>query len=297
MNTITQKGLKFNIKVIEPFHDVLKGDPTRLKQIIANLISNALKFTHEGNISIEASSKVLDGKVEVSIRISDTGIGIDKSKQSLIFEAFNQEDLSTTRKFGGTGLGLTIVRELLKLMQGSIELDSEPEKGSTFICRFLLSKGEIIQQAPTSIKANPSQVKLEAEDGMLVKGHILLAEDQQINQIVAKIIIEEQGFTCKVANNGQEVIDILKTEPEKFQLILMDCQMPIKDGYTAAREIRKGLAGEENKTIPIIAMTANAMKGDREKCIDSGMNDYIAKPITPEIVIEKLNNWYKNSQK
>lgn len=293
LNSVSQKGLSLNLQINEPFHELCQGDPVRLKQILSNLISNALKFTQYGGIEFEASAKEIGEKIEVMIRVTDTGIGIDKTKQKHIFDAFNQEDLSTTRKYGGTGLGLTIVRELLNLMQGSIELISDQGKGSSFICRLFLLKGELQVPYVDSSARNIVHLTNDSEKKSIVnKGTILLAEDQAVNQIVAKSIIEAEGFQCTIVNNGDEVINALNAEPDKYQLILMDCQMPVKDGYAATQEIRAGIAGENYKLIPIVAMTANAMKGDREKCIESGMDDYISKPITPEIVSEKLNDWY-----
>lgn len=286
--TTSHKGLQFALTVKEPLTENLIGDPVRLSQIISNLISNALKFTHEGKISMLASTEPKGDQIELSISVQDTGIGIDKTKQKLIFEAFSQEDLTTTREYGGTGLGLTIVRELLKLMNGVIEIESEKGKGSTFTCRFLLAAGS--SAGNVNILDNKSeQPSFESDDSW-----VLIAEDQHINQLVAKAILEAAGYQCDIAENGAEVIERLLAEPQKYQLVLMDCQMPVKDGYTAAEEIRSGLAGAGYQTIPILAMTANAMKGDKEKCLEAGMDDYLAKPISPDAVIEKVSQWFKN---
>lgn len=290
--TAENKGLSLLVEDQHLTHSKLKGDPTRIKQILSNLISNAQKFTEKGSIKLEIESLPVGDRFQIDIRVRDTGVGIKEDKLTDIFEVFSQEDSSTTRKFGGTGLGLAIVRELSIMMGGFIEVESTLGVGSTFHVRLLLDKGDEFGDAMSQTTLS-SGVTKDIPNTNTLPGSIkiLLVEDVLTNQMIAEAILKENGYQCAIANNGQEAIDLLQEQTDKFSLILMDCQMPVKDGYQATSEIRDAVAGERYKKIPIIAMTANAMKGDRDKCIESGMNDYISKPFSPDELLEKLQYW------
>jgi len=253
----------------------LVGDEVRIRQVLTNLVGNAIKFTLTGGVFVDVK-KTGQSAREVTLRVSvrDTGVGILPEQQQLIFEKFTQADLSTTRKFGGTGLGLSISKQLIEMMGGRIGLHSQPGTGTTFyfVITLPISSDCDVERIPV-----PSQQKFS--------GRVLLAEDNQVNQLVARKILSSLGFEVDVVENGQLALEKLKNG--RFDVVMLDCQMPVMDGYTAAREIRK-LSGPAAK-VPIVAMTAHAMTGDREKCIESGMNEYISKPVKKEALIEVLS--------
>ncbi|MFY8274519.1 ATP-binding protein [Pseudoalteromonas sp. SSDWG2] len=377
------------------------GDPNRIRQIVANLLGNAIKFTENGSITVRAK---LSAQGHFTCSIQDSGIGISDEAQQQLFEAFTQADSSTTRKYGGTGLGLAIVKQLCELMGGSVWVESELGKGSTFTFMINLSIehdspmsavlanqqvyiiGQNQAQAQLTFEhcqamgatpfvfeqpqalldklqtsepihliidtdtlladdkslLNELQKQLHPQSEVLVVTHFeqakqvneqinfshyrlaffpltaydiynrsprnderpitthhplsevrcLLVEDNKINQIVATSLLDKQHCQYVVANNGQEAIDILNDpEHELFDVILMDCQMPVLDGYQASQQIRAGAAGDYYRSVVIIALTANAMDGDKEKCLSAGMNDYLTKPLTPDSLIDKLIQW------
>lgn len=269
------KGLKLECHYPDDLPAHLVGDEVRVRQVLTNLIANAIKFTETGGVFVDVKKieQSVDAvKLQVSIR--DTGVGISDVQREQIFNKFTQADLSTTREFGGTGLGLSISKQLVEMMGGRIGLRSELGSGSTFYFTLMLPLSETAG-TKTPISAVPE--KIEAR--------VLLVEDNQVNQLVAKKILFSLGITVDVAKNGQQAVDKLKDDPA-FDAVLLDCQMPVMDGYTAAVEIRK-LNGPVSR-IPIVAMTAHAMSGDRQKCIDVGMNEYITKPIKKEVVARVL---------
>jgi PAS domain S-box-containing protein len=259
------------------------ADPTRLRQILLNLLSNAIKFTEQGEVlatlvCLSAGTEQLRLRFEVQ----DTGIGIPPEKQAQIFEPFRQADGSTTRKYGGTGLGLAISRKLVELMGGSMGVESEVGKGSCFWFELTLPASE-----------PPAHVRLEqemraSEPTALTGLRVLVAEDNYVNQKVIRRTLEKWGVAVEIAENGQEALEWLARAP--FHLVLMDCQMPLMDGYEATRRIR-AYEAPRGLHIPIIALTANALEGDREKCIECGMDDYLSKPINPDLLWEKLAQW------
>ncbi len=258
------------------------GDAGRTQQIVTNFTSNAIKFTKEGQVVIKVAYEVEnDSDAQVKIMVEDSGIGIDESNMEDLFDKFTQADASTTRRYGGTGLGLAICKQITELMGGSIGVKSVLEKGSTFWCCLPL---EIDTE---TLALSPSIKKPLKKEHKIFKGlRILIAEDNLINQKVSTKMLEKLGCYVGIASNGLEVLE--KLEDEAYDLIFMDCQMPEMDGYEATAEIRRrhGIQG-----IPIIAMTANAMKGDREKCLEAGMNDYISKPVRRSDLSEKLEQW------
>ncbi len=252
----------------------LIGDPLRLRQILANLFSNAVKFTPAGSVRASISAEVSESgetaPVKLRIRVSDTGVGIPKEKLDAIFEKFTQADGSISRRFGGTGLGLAITKRLVMLLGGQIEVESEPGKGSTFVAVIPMMPGsnesrEVMRQ---SALAPPESVD---ENG---RGLVLLVEDNLINQKVVTSLLRKKGYTIDVANNGQQALESL--ESKSYRLVLMDVQMPVLDGLEATRRIR---ADQRFAHLPVVAMTAHAMNGDRERCLQAGMNAYIAKPV------------------
>jgi len=280
--------LKLNAQTIKD--KIFRGDPGRIRQILFNLINNAIKFTHQGEIKLTASIESRDKNIfTVSISVCDTGIGIPFDKQATLFDSFTQADASTTRKYGGSGLGLTICKKLVELMNGSIHIDSNEGEGSQFNMTIKLLAGD---------KKGLLRKEMVTDDEPVVwpeNTRVLLVEDNVVNQKVASVMLKKSNLAFNIATNGKEAIGMLRTSTDEvpFSIILMDCQMPEMDGYEASRLIRNGEVGEFYKDIPIIALTANAMKGDREKCLDAGMNEYLSKPIKMEVLrnmIQQLLN-------
>jgi PAS domain S-box-containing protein len=275
-----EKKLSLDYHIDEALNKILLGDPVRLNQILINLINNAVKFTHEGSIEIRCT---LDREQKdlcwVRIEVADTGIGIPSEKLNTIFESFSQADASVTRKYGGSGLGLTIVKQLVDLQRGKITVRSEEQKGSTFIVLIPYSIGK------TSVlrKATSKSKTLVAED-LTSQLSILLVEDNDINRLYAKSILTNWNCDVDIAENG--LVAIEKVKYASYDVVLMDVQMPVMDGYEATRAIR--LMDPPKKDTPIVALTANATKTDIEKCLASGMNDFLPKPFTPDDLHRKI---------
>lgn len=271
----TQKGIGLTYALDERISKVLIGDPFRLNQILINLISNALKFTHDGHISINCQLERNTGKTQsIKIDVSDTGIGIPADKLNRIFESFSQADASVTRKYGGTGLGLTIVKQLVELQRGSITVNSTEEKGTTFSIVIPYTIGNTTELEEKASVFNKKQNELSNLKNL----RILLAEDNDINRLYATSILKMWECTADTAENGYVALE--KVRNNDYDIILMDIQMPVMDGFEATRAIKK--SGAPKNQIPIIALTANSSSKDIEKCMASGMNDCIAKPFTPE---------------
>jgi signal transduction histidine kinase/CheY-like chemotaxis protein len=266
------------------------GDSTRYKQILTNLIGNAIKFTAAGHVRVTGRA-IGTGEDHVSLRfeIEDTGIGIRPEVIPKLFSSFTQADNSMTRRFGGTGLGLVIVQRLCKLMGGDCGVTSEFGHGSTFWfeLRFAANRASTASD-PRAVtqRGAPRARPIELPGRAL---HILVAEDNPVNQEVAVAILESLGCTSRVANNGREAVDAL-AGGERFDLVLMDCQMPDVDGFEATRLIRE-LERERGGHVHIIALTANAMSGDREACLESGMDDFLSKPFQTHELRAVLDNW------
>ena len=278
-----QKGLKLHYEFAECLPSEVIGDQTRIRQILFNLIGNAVKFTSSGEIVVRVLNELNTNK-EVPVyrfEVIDTGIGIQDEKLKSIFNKFQQADASTTRNFGGSGLGLTICQQLVNLMGGQIGVQSEVGKGSTFWFTLQLASAA----CDNSNKAPQARTSLPD----LASAHILLVEDNEVNQIVASAILESFGCSITIAANGQRACELLQIQ--QFDLVLMDCQMPVMDGFDATRNIRRHEQINGLPRTPIIALTANAIEGDREKCLQAGMDDYITKPIKPELLLDKLSYW------
>jgi PAS domain S-box-containing protein len=267
--SVRKKGLQILHSISPDLPAYLKGDPTRLGQVLLNLVSNAIKFTAEGAVTIELKQEFRKGEeVGLLFEITDTGIGIPTESLERMFLSFSQADSSTTRRYGGTGLGLSISKHLVTLMGGKIGVRSTPGKGSTFWFTLPMTVGpSTLGDIPRLDSPEPSSQQ---------KLRILIAEDNSVNQLIALKMLERLGHTAVAVANGQEVIDALNAAP--YDMVFMDCQMPELDGYEATRKIRATTTSAFHG-IPIVAMTANAMAGDREKCLASGMSDYISKPM------------------
>ncbi|WP_164503440.1 PAS domain S-box protein [Pleionea sediminis] len=392
-------------------HQILIGDPGRVRQVITNLYSNALKFTKDGTITLVASTKRVNERILFIFSIEDNGIGIEQSKLPLLFNAFTQEDASTTRRYGGTGLGLAIVKQLCELMDGKVEVTSKEGEGSRFTIELLLEEGKGVSYDKEKIQfskvalfdknttqannvkrqlshwglsvtvidypikfeevekvgadilffdesylkksvreenwkeklsnlmnqcvifshihsdfsnneknsglyyifkpitpqelwsavtgkiefignTNNKEQSNDGDDKIDSSHKLLIVEDNPVNQTVIKAILRKLNLDCELLNNGKKALEFMQAKKASdFSLILMDCQMPEMDGYETTRRIRKGDVGEEWASIPIIALTANAMKGDKEKCIDAGMNDYLPKPISLDDIQKTLKVW------
>ena len=263
----------------------LIGDPLRLSQVLLNLGNNGLKFTSSGGkVNFAVAVKEHDkNSAMLQFSCTDTGIGITKEQQEELFQSFSQADSSTTREYGGSGLGLAICKRLVELMEGEIWLDSEPGTGSTFYftSRFQFADSKQAETAPASIEAQSPDCQIPS---LLQGKRILVVEDNRINRELAGEILSLQGIVTEFAMDGQQALD--RVDGNSYDGILMDCQMPVKDGYQATRELRlKGV------NIPIIAMTANSMESDRTRALDSGMDDYISKPIDMKLLFSTLNRW------
>ncbi len=277
--TAEEKCIELYAAIDDELPGVLIGDPTRIRQILANLVSNALKFTDKGHVVVRVRvDSADDERAEILFEVEDTGVGIEEGVKDRLFNEFTQADGSTTRKYGGTGLGLAIVKQLVEMMHGDFGVDSVPGKGSTFWFTLPLQIGA--EDALKQSRATEPAVQQE------LSGHVLLVEDNPINQMVAQKMLEKIGIQSTLAADGQEALNRL--EQETFDAVLMDCQMPVMDGFEAARRIRAQQALNE---LPVIAMTANVMEGDREKCISAGMNDYIGKPVVEADLKKVLARW------
>ncbi|MBF0119384.1 MAG: response regulator [Desulfobacterales bacterium] len=291
-----EKNLEFHIKAENNVPHDLIGDPLRLGQILINLSTNAIKFTHKGHvlINVELFDEYAElHEVMLKFSVSDTGIGMTPEQQAKLFQSFSQADTSTTRKYGGTGLGLAICKYLVELMGGQVNLQSELERGSIF--SFTLKFKKLLEDNKDIIKSSV----LDSESLKKIRGaKILLVEDNEINQQVARELLESEGFFITVANNGKEAVSYVKNSylgNMPFDIVLMDIQMPVMDGYTATKEIRN--EASDINAIPIIAMTAHAMKSEKEKCLQAGMNDYVTKPIDPKRLFSILANWIKQGER
>ncbi|NRA70933.1 MAG: response regulator [Gammaproteobacteria bacterium] len=280
------KNIELTLSYASEVPQFVIGDSGRVIQIVVNLLSNAIKFTEKGTIKLNVNSDVSS---LIKISVEDTGIGIPIDKQQLIFEKFDQADASTTRKYGGTGLGLAICRQLSLLMGGQIGVESELNKGSSFW--FTVDLPEDKQKS--SISYVPDHVK---NDGQLnlQHTHILLVDDNEINRIVVQEIIHQMGGRISCAINGVEAVAL--ANKNHYDLILMDCQMPVMDGFEATAHIRNFECEQDKTSIPIIAFTALAMVGDKDKCLKAGMNDYLTKPVSTVAMENVLQKWLPLNQ-
>lgn len=279
-----EKKLEFTVEIAPGIPKFLVGDAFRLKQVLINLAGNAVKFTSEGSIKIIAEiASETDKAIELLISVIDTGIGIPREKQQHLFREYSQADPSISRKYGGSGLGLLISKMLTEMMGGKIGVESEVDKGSRFWFRIPFEKAETPE--PARLEKPPEEDTPGSKENKL---KILLVEDNLINQKVAMMNLKLKGHQVEIAVNGKMAIEFFKHN--QYDLILMDIQMPVMDGITATKEIRKLEKEQKNSNkVKIIAITANAMKEDREKCLSSGMDGYITKPFRYEDLEAYLN--------
>jgi len=265
-----QKGIDLRFQFVGDVTNV-SGDPLRLRQIVANLLSNAIKFTEKGWVSVrQAVSEGADGKLTMVLDVVDTGAGIPAEKVPLIFEKFTQADSSISRKYGGTGLGLAITKRLVELQGGQVRVESRVGRGSTFTVEIPF---EIAPAVEATVEPRLEQ-RIAAPAAK--QSRLLLVEDNAVNQRVVLAMLRKKNYAIDVANNGQEALDKLERATEPYSVILMDVQMPVLDGLETTKAIRRNNNWDY---LPIIAMTAHAMIGDRERCLQAGMNAYISKPV------------------
>lgn len=274
---------------------LLKGDPLRLNQILTNLVTNAIKFTERGKVSLKVKiiepdlqkQKLQDkSQLELHFIVKDSGIGITSDQQQKLFQNFSQADSSISRKYGGTGLGLAISKQLIEQMGGDINVVSDPGKGSRFCFKLKFSiptpAEEINYKTIHRVKPIPKPKNFNQ------KFTILLVEDNQVNQFLAQTLLENSGYKVDIAENGQEAVK--KVNESEYACVLMDINMPVMDGFQATQLIRQQ---QQHKDLPIIAMTANALTGSKEKCLNAGMNDYVSKPIKLQNLLDTLTQWIK----
>lgn len=283
---VIEKNLEFNIiNNLKEDQSIFYSDPFRLGQMLLNLVSNAVKFTEEGKIELKISQ---NDQNKIVFEVIDTGIGLEQNEIDKLFNSFSQADLTTTRKYGGTGLGLTICKEIAHLMDGDVIVESQKDKGSKFTIEVDL---------PFGSKENIKYIKeenlknLELEMSKIKNAHILLVEDNTINQQITTVLLKPYNINIDIASNGEEGFELYKNNQDKYQLILMDTQMPVMDGYELTKLIR-----QIDEQLPIISLSANAMKSDIEKTISSGMNEHLSKPIELDKLFAVLLKYINTTQ-
>ncbi len=276
-----KKDLKFKVIMQDNLPEIIYTDPVRLRQCLINLISNALKFTSKGHVYVRVSTDETSENI-IRFDVEDTGIGIDQEKLEIIFASFSQADGSTTRQFGGTGLGLAITKKLTALIGGSISVKSKLGKGSVFSISLPIvpDKKIITKKEDRIVNIENTPNKPESKQTTLT-GQVLVAEDNASNQMLIKILLEKLGLTVTIVGDGEQAVQAAMSQP--FDVILMDIQMPKMNGYEATQALR-----QQKIDLPIIALTANAMKGDSEKCLEAGCNGYMPKPVNKDLLYSTL---------
>lgn len=279
-----QSGLALTLDVDPGFAAwEVSGDPTRIRQVLVNLIGNALKFTEHGSIRIQARCQVLDERlIWLSCKVIDTGIGIDPEEIERMFVAFQQADSSISRRYGGTGLGLPIARNLAERMGGTLRASSNGGQGSIFALEMPLA----LSQTPVRAKEKPAPASRTNDAANGQNHHVLLVEDNPVNQTVIEAMLRSLGYEVSVVADGAQAVDSVRAQ--RFDAVLMDCRLPVVDGYESTRRIRRL---PERHGLPIIALTANALLGDREACLEAGMDDYLAKPFKRTDLQQLLQQW------
>lgn len=290
----TNKGLQLDCSFGSNIPKLVKGDGQRVQQVLNCLLSNAIKFTSEGSVRVKiASMDMEDGgesKVKIRIAVADTGIGISEANMSKLFIRFSQVDASDTRKYGGSGLGLVITKQIVELMGGNIQVQSKEDIGSTFIVEVPMKIVKAADSAAELVKEkeDPAVFSINAHS----KARILVAEDEPVNQQVIGKLLGMAGFSYDIAENGQKAVELFKQKI--YDAALFDVQMPVMDGIAATQEIREIEKKEKRKRLPIIAVTARAMFGDKERILENKLDDYIAKPYNLNDVVDTLNKYIED---
>lgn len=275
------KRLTLSLQIAPVVPEYVVADPVRLRQVLVNLLGNALKFTQAGDVRVQVDSAATDGRHRLSLAVADTGAGLSPEQQIAIFQPFTQIDLGHVKAQGGTGLGLTITAELVSLMGGQLKLESTPGQGSVFVVDIPVTVVDATAM-PASIPPPPTVRRTDTP-------RVLLVEDNPVNQLVASEMLMSLGCTVRVANSGQESLRAMADEP--FDLVFMDCQMPEMDGFEATRRWRLDEALRGSTRLPVVALTANAILGDREDCLAAGMDDYLPKPVSREQLAVALKRY------
>jgi len=278
MHRAEEKGLDLSLDIDPGISQVLIGDPYRLNQVLLNLLSNAIKFTEKGSVRITAKlESEAENRQWVSMTVKDTGMGMDENFLSGLFQKFSQEDKTTARKFGGTGLGMSISKQLVELMDGSIRVESKKDEGTLIkilIPFFIGTEADL-----------PQQLRDHSDSSVLLGKKILLVEDNEMNRLVATTVLKKYEVEITEVVNGKEALEELSRNA--YDIILMDIQMPVMDGFEETKTIR----GQLKNNIPVIALTANAIKGENERCLQAGMNDYISKPFQEKDLVNAIAYW------
>lgn len=274
-----ERGTTLDFVTTENAQEILQFDTVRVRQCLGNLVSNAVKFTQGGRVTVTlAAQRITSGEWQVEIRVEDTGIGISTNGQSRLFEAFSQADSRTSHDYGGTGLGLAISRRLARMMGGDITLTSTPGEGSCFVLRFLA-------QPAVADPAGIAPVPTDTAQAPDLRGlSILVVDDCEVNRLVARGLLEPMGVTCSVAQSGEEALEMLAQH--YFDLVLLDMQMPKMDGLATFRAMRT--SGQDWSGVPVVALTANAMQGERENCLALGMQGYVSKPVRQAVLQSEI---------
>jgi PAS domain S-box-containing protein len=287
---IDEKNLDFDIQIDSKMPQFVVCDPIRLKQIIGNIISNAIKFTDYGSIEMYVSYKgLMENHHQIEFMIKDSGIGMSKEALDRIFQPFSQADVSSTRKYGGTGLGLAICKSFIEMMGGSIRAESEVSQGTSFI--FNLSLPSVNTKVEEQEKKKVTNYASNSDEILYQDMKILLVEDNEVNRSLFTMLLQTKGIECDLCENGREAADAVLEK--QYDIIFMDCQMPVMNGFDATNLIRK----HEKQHTTIVALTASAMKGDAERCFSAGMDDYLSKPINIDQLTAILDKYYKKNNK
>jgi CheY-like chemotaxis protein len=281
----SENSVSLRAEVSPDLPQQITGDPLRIRQIITNLVGNAVKFTEHGTVEVRVGGRFVEpGVFLVEIAVKDSGTGIPADKLLSIFEKYTQADGTVSRKFGGTGLGLAITGSLVELHGGEVQVESELGRGSTFTVT-LKCEAEASSGVPRKTSPVATVPPTPVASGSTAR--ILVVEDNHVNQKVVTAVLRKRGFCIELANDGQEALNKLE-QSAAFDLILMDVQMPVLDGLEATRMIRKDSRWD---ALPIIAMTAHAMNGDKERCLEAGMNGYISKPVHPSLLLSTVDEF------
>ena len=291
------KGLQLELEWTGPANQHYRGDAHRLAQMLANLVGNAIKFTASGHVRIACRELGrMDGRAQLEFSVSDTGIGIAQDDMAVLFKPFSQTDSSVTREFGGTGLGLSLVRTLAQAMQGEVGVSSEPGRGTRFWFKVPMEV-LAVQPAAAAVVQDAAKPPVDNAPGGALHGHILVAEDNPINAMVMQSFAARLGLTMTLVGDGQKALEVISQRPPGMQpadLVLMDVHMPVMDGYTATERIReweRSAAAQGQRRVPIIALTADAFEEDRQRCLAAGMDDFLTKPIAIGLLKSVLAKW------